>query len=488
MRLSDLRWDNLYARLGPPFAVPAVPTPLAGPRLAAWDPDAAALLELDPAEALRPEWMEILNGERLLPGAEPVAMLYAGHQFGSYVPQLGDGRALLLGTVRNGAGDPWDLQLKGSGPTSFSRGFDGRAVLRSTIREFLGGAAMHGLGIPTTRALCLLDSDTPVQREVVERGALLLRMAPSHIRFGSFEVFFYRGQHEHLRTLADYTIGNFFPELAGEADRYARFLREVAVRTARLIARWQEVGFAHGVMNTDNFSVLGLTLDYGPFGFLDDYDPGFIPNHTDVGGRYAFDRQPGVGLWNVACLAQALLPLLSEREAHDALDAYEPAFSEHLLERMRAKLGLREARPEDGGLIADLLGLLQANRVDYTGFFRALGDFRQEPGEANAPLRDRFPNWAAWGAWADAYRARLELEGSTDAPRKRRMDRVNPRYVLRNYLAQEAIERAERERDYSGIERLLGVLRDPFTDRPGMERYAEPPPEWGRRLVVNCSS
>src|SRR5687767_3805903 len=243
----------------------------------------------------------MLTGAKPLPGSEPLAMLYAGHQFGAYVPQLGDGRAILLGEVRNGRGERWDLHLKGCGRTPYSRMGDGRAVLRSTIREYLCGEAMHGLGIPTTRALCIIGTDLRVQRETVEPGALLVRMAPSHVRFGSFEVFYYRGQHEHLRTLADYVIADHYPHLAEEKDKYARFLREVSVRTARLIAQWQAVGWAHGVMNTDNMSVLGITLDYGPYGFMDAYDPGFIPNHSDDYGRYSFHAQPAIAQWNVAC-------------------------------------------------------------------------------------------------------------------------------------------------------------------------------------------
>jgi hypothetical protein len=485
--LRNLTFDNTYARLGPAFARPVEPTPLLGPRAVAWNPDAAELLGIDAGAAEDPFWVEAFSGNAPLPGAEPVAMLYAGHQFGSWVPQLGDGRAILLGEVRAPSGK-WDLHLKGGGPTPFSRGFDGRAVLRSTIREYLGSEAMHGLGIPTTRALCIVGSDEPVRRETVETGATLVRLAPSHVRFGSFEVFAARGQHDHLRTLADHVISGHFPHLEGEPDRHARFLDEVVARTARLVARWQTVGWAHGVLNTDNMSVLGLTLDYGPYGFMDDYDPAFIPNHSDHGGRYAFNRQPAIGLWNLGALGQALLPLVERDRAVAALDGYEPAFADEYMARLRAKLGLREARDEDGDLAGDLFELLAASRVDFTRFWRMLGRFPDDEGSGDAPIRDLFLDWAGWGAWAERYRTRLRAEGSVAAERRAAMDAVNPVYVLRNYLAERAIRGAEEERDYSEVERLRKLLSDPFTEQPGMESYAEPPPDWGRRLVVSCSS
>ncbi len=488
LRLEELRFDNSYARLPGELFARVRPTPLARPWLVSFNPDAAELIDLDPAEAERPDFADFFGGGKLLPGADPLAALYAGHQFGSWVPQLGDGRAILLGEAVNGRGERWDLQLKGSGPTPFSRGFDGRSVLRSAIREYLGSEAVHGLGIPTTRALCVVGSEEPVQRETVEAAAALLRMAPTHVRFGTFEVLAFRGWHEALRTLADHVVRHHFPQIEGEEDRFPRLLREVVERTARLMAMWQAVGFAHGVMNTDNMSVLGLTIDYGPFGFLDDHDPRFLPNHSDPGGRYAFDQQPAVGLWNCARLAGALLPLMTHDEAVAALDAYEGAYAEEHARRVRAKLGLARDREDDGELWNDLSALLAANSVDHTGFFRALGGFRTGEGEDDAPLRDRFPDAAGWEAWAARYRGRLRAEGSGDAERRARMDRVNPKYVLRNYLAQAAIEAAEERRDPSEIEALLRVLRDPFAEHPGMERLAGPPPEWGRRLVVSCSS
>jgi len=488
--LRHLPFDNTYARLGPEFGRRVEPTPLLGPRPVAWNPDAAALLGIDPGEADSPFWVEAFSGNAPLPGAEPLAMLYAGHQFGGWVPQLGDGRAILLGEVR-GPDGRWDLHLKGGGPTPFSRGFDGRAVLRSTIREYLCGEAMHGLGIPTTRSLCIVGSAEPVRRERMETAATLVRLAPSHVRFGSFEVFAARGQIDQLRTLADYVVAEHFPHLAGEEDAHARFFTEVVVRTARLVARWQAVGWTHGVLNTDNMSILGVTLDYGPFGFMDDFDPRFIPNHSDEGGRYAFDQQPRIGMWNLSALAQALLPLIGRDAAVEALGEYEVTLFEEYSELLRAKLGLREEREEDQELVDALFDLLAANRVDYTRFFRLLGRFSEDAGDGdrtNDPLRDLFVDWAGWGSWAERYAARLRAEGSVAAERRTRMDAANPKYVLRTYLAEQAIRKAEEEQDFSEIERLRLLLRDPFAEQPEMEAYAEPPPDWGRSLVLSCSS
>ncbi len=419
--LEQLRFDNSYARLPASFGVPLGPTPFPDARLVSVSPSALRLLDLEPSEAERPEFVQAFGGTRPLPGMKPFAMVYAGHQFGVYVPRLGDGRALLLGEVLNAAGERWDVQLKGSGPTPYSRMGDGRAVLRSTIREYLCSEAMHGLDIPTTRALCILGSEEPVYREEVETGAMVVRLSPSHVRFGTFEFFHYSGQHEHVKGLADYVIERHFPHLAGAPDTYARFYAEVVERTARLIAQWQAVGFAHGVMNTDNMSILGLTLDYGPFGFLDDFDPGFICNHSDDRGRYAFDQQPRIAMWNLACLGEALLTLLSEDEARSALGTYQPTFATHFLARMREKLGLRETREEDRDLIQALFARMAETHVDYTRFFRALGRFDSSPEARNDALRDQFLDREDFDTWAADYRRRLAAEGSQDAERRARM-------------------------------------------------------------------
>ena len=486
-KLETLNFDNTYARLPADFYSRLAPTAIADPYLVSFNADAARLIDLDPAEALRPEFSQYFGGARALPGAESLAMLYAGHQFGHFVPQLGDGRAILLGEVRNQAGEHWDLQLKGSGLTPFSRDGDGRAVLRSTIREYLCSEAMHGLGIPTTRALCMIGSNMEIYRENIETAAMLLRMSPSHVRFGSFEVFFYRGQKEQVKILADYVIAKHFPQWINEPDKYPRLLHEVALRTARLIAKWQAVGFAHGVMNTDNMSILGLTLDYGPFGFMESYDPGFICNHSDHSGRYAFDQQPDVGAWNVTCLAQALTPLMPVDEAKQALNVYQPAFVTHYIELMCAKLGLQQPGNEVVPLITSLLELLHANNIDYTHFFRALGNFSLAA-EPNTALRDMFVDRVAFDHWAGLYRARLVLENSLDSERKARMDQVNPKYILRNYLAQAAITKAANEGDFSEIDRLLALLKNPYGEQPNMEQYAAQPPDWAARIQVSCSS
>ncbi|TAK08747.1 MAG: YdiU family protein [Candidatus Manganitrophaceae bacterium] len=486
--VETLQFDHSFARLPGAFYTRLFPTPLPTPYLVHFNEDAAGLIDLHPKEAARPEFIDYFSGNRLLPGSEPLAMLYSGHQFGVYVPQLGDGRAILLGEVRNQAGERWEMQLKGAGRTPYSRDGDGRAVLRSTIREYLCGEAMQGLGIPTTRALSIVGSDQKIFRETVETAAVLLRLAPSHVRFGSFQIFYYRRQHELLRTLADYVIAHHFPALAEKKEKHALFLMEVVLRTARLMAEWQAVGFAHGVMNTDNMSILGLTFDYGPFGFVEAYDPGFICNHSDHIGRYAFNRQPQIGLWNLSALAQSLTPLISKEAATEALDQYEPVFNAHYTTLMARKLGLKEFRNEDVPLLLDLLRLLQSNKIDYTHFFRALGNFKQAPGERNSDLRARFIDIAAFDAWAERYRSRLLADTLPDAERKRAMDRINPKYILRNYLAQIAIRKATEERDYTEIGRLLHLLRRPFDEQPEMARYAEPPPDWAKEIQVSCSS
>jgi len=492
--LENLNFSNSFARsLGEAFYARLAPTPLEQSHLVAFNPGAAALIDLHPEQAERPEFVRYFGGHQRLPGSEPLAMLYAGHQFGNYVPQLGDGRAILLGEVTNRQGERWELQLKGAGITPFSRRGDGRAVLRSTVREYLCSEAMHGLGIATTRALCMTGSKEEVYRERIENGAMMVRMAPSHVRFGSFEVFYYRGQFEHLRALADYVIDHHYPHLKGEPNRYLQLFREVTRRTAELISQWQLVGFAHGVMNTDNMSILGLTLDYGPFGFLDDYDPGFICNHSDYSGRYAFERQPRIGRWNLSCLGQALLPLFdgepeaAAAQANAVLDEYQPHFQRHNMAGQRAKLGLQEKHRGDAALLSDLLSLLQQNRSDYTRSFRALAGFDSTEGAVNPSLRDSFIDRSAFDDWAARYSARLRAEGSIDAARKEGMNRVNPKYILRNYLAQQAIEQAEAG-DYSEIETLHRILQRPFDEQPDYEAYAEAPPDWGKSLEISCSS
>ncbi len=484
--LENLRFDNTFARLPEAFYRRVKPTPLPAPYLVSFNKAAAELIGLDPAEAARPEFAESFTGNKLLPGSAPVAAIYAGHQFGSFVPQLGDGRAILLGEAVNEQGGRFDIQLKGAGLTPFSRMGDGRAVLRSTIREYLCSEAMHALGIPTSRALCIVGSDEPVYRETIETAAVLTRLAPTHIRFGSFELFFYREQYDCVRELADYVIHEFYAHLDEAADKYLQLLREVTHRTARLIAQWQAVGFAHGVMNTDNMSIIGLTIDYGPFGFLDEFDAGFICNHSDYVGRYAFDQQPAVALWNLSRFAQTLLPHIEREAAIEVLNEYQPLFAAAYAELMRAKLGLQTEQAGDAKLVFDLLEILQANAVDYTRFFRRLSELKMDEGRGET-VRDLFIDPASFDAWAASYRTRLSAEGSVDAERRAAMLRANPKFALRNHIAQSAIERAEAG-DYEEVNTLLEVLQHPFDEQPEMERFAEPPPAGSRKVVVSCSS
>ncbi|WP_248679507.1 protein adenylyltransferase SelO [Sinimarinibacterium sp. CAU 1509] len=491
-RIDALPLDNAYARLGDVFSARVEPAPVTAPRLLHLNRSLLAQLGIDPAEAERPEFTEILAGNRPLPGGDPRAMLYAGHQFGGWVPQLGDGRAILLGQLRAPDGQCWDLQLKGAGKTPFSRFGDGRAVLRSSVREYLCGEALHHLGVPTTRALSLIAADDPVRRETLETAAVICRVAPSHVRFGHFEVFYYRDQHEALRELADHVIDAHFPELSGRPDRYERWLREVIRRTAQLIAQWQSLGFCHGVMNTDNMSILGLTLDYGPFGFIDGFNAKHICNHTDAGGRYAYDQQPTVGHWNCSRLVQACLPLLSDSpdqavEIGQALvDGYPAAYSEAMTAAWRRKVGLREPHGDDPTLINRFVSILHRGRSDFTRSFRALATVNAND-ESATELADIVHDSAALEGWLKDYRQRLRMEDGDDAARRARMNAVNPKFVLRNHLAQAAIEAAQRG-DASEIERLLTLLRNPYDEHPQYESHAAEPPPEAAHLSVSCSS
>ena len=484
---AALRFDNGFAALPETFYSRVQPTPVPDPHWVCHSPDALALLGLDADALQQPDLLHALAGNRLLPGMDPLAALYAGHQFGHFVPQLGDGRAILLGEVQGANDQRWEIQLKGAGRTPYSRGGDGRAVLRSSIREFLCSEAMHALGIPTTRALAIVGSPLPVYREDEETAALVTRLAPSFVRFGSFEVFAHRNQTDALRTLADYVIRRYYPQFATLAEPYAALLNEVARRTAELMADWQAVGFAHGVMNTDNMSILGLTLDYGPYGFLDAFDPGFICNHSDTHGRYAFDQQPDVGAWNITQLAQALVPLMSVETASQAIQDYPTVFGRAYVARMAAKFGLTPGS-DTIGLMLDALSLLAANHVDYTIFFRALGNFDSAPDAPNTALRDRFLDRPAFDAWAQRYAAALRHAGVPDAERRQAMHAVNPKYILRNHLAETAIRRAADQRDFSEVTRLHTLLTRPYDDQPEFDTYAAEPPDWARKIEVSCSS
>ncbi|BEL94324.1 UPF0061 protein [Serratia marcescens] len=478
------QFDNAYYQQLPGFYTALNPTPLKDARLLYHSEPLARELGLDDSwftQDKTPIWA----GETLLPGMQPLAQVYSGHQFGVWAGQLGDGRGILLGEQVLADGSHRDWHLKGAGLTPYSRMGDGRAVLRSVVREFLASEALHHLGIPTTRALTIVTSQQPVYREQPERGAMLLRVAESHVRFGHFEHFYYRKQPEQVRQLADFVIARHWPQLQDQADRYLLWFTDVVERTARLIAHWQTVGFAHGVMNTDNMSILGITIDYGPYGFLDDYQPGYICNHSDHQGRYAFDNQPAVALWNLHRLAQTLSGLMTAEQLQQALAAYEPALMRAYGEQMRAKLGFFTPTAQDNDVLTGLLSLMAQERRDYTRTFRLLSETEQQ--QAQSPLRDEFIDRAAFDAWYQQYRQRLQQEQVSDAERQRAMKAVNPRLILRNYLAQQAIEDAEKD-DVGRLQRLHQALLRPFDDAPEYDDLAALPPDWGKHLEISCSS
>lgn len=479
---NTIHFVNAWHKELPGFYREVSPTPLKNARLLYHSQPLADELGLERA-LFDAQHQGVWGGEMLLPGMQPLAQVYSGHQFGVWAGQLGDGRGLLLAEQRLADGRKVDWHLKGAGLTPYSRMGDGRAVLRSTIREFLASEAMHALGIPTTRALTITTSDTPVQRETVEQGAMLLRVSESHLRFGHFEHFYYRREPQNVQQLADYAIRHHWPHLQGLEDRYALWFSDVVLRTASLIAGWQSVGFAHGVMNTDNMSILGLTMDYGPYGFLDDYQPEFICNHSDYQGRYAFDNQPAVGLWNLQRLAQTLSPFITADRLNAILEGYQPAIMRAFGRQMRAKLGFFTEQQADNAILSELLALMSKERCDYTRTFRLLSVTEQR--SAASPLRDEFIDRASFDAWFGRYRERLQAELVSDAERQHKMQSVNPALVLRNWLAQRAIDAAE-QGDTGELAKLHLALRQPFTDR--QDDMTQRPPDWGKRLEVSCSS
>ena len=489
--LDALPFSNAFSELPGSFYTLLTPTPLPEPELVAVSAKAAALVGMDRTLFETRDFVEIFTGNKIVSRSMPLAAVYSGHQFGSWAGQLGDGRAILLGNLPAPSATPskmMDVQLKGAGPTPYSRRGDGRAVLRSSIREFLCSEAMAALGIPTSRALCVTASKLHVMREIPETAAIVTRMASTFIRFGSFEHWFYNDKLAELKLLADHVIDLFYPELRDAQSPYQALLAEVTSRTAKVIAQWQAVGFMHGVMNTDNMSILGITLDYGPFGFMEAFDSDHICNHSDQQGRYSYAMQPRIGHWNCFALGQALLPLIGEVEAvEQALAGYEATFKSASDAQMRAKLGLQSSFPEDDLLVNGLVALLQSNHADFTLFFRKLCDFRAYGKGTDAPLRDLFIDREAFDVWALQYRRRLLRENSVDEKRQIAMRLINPKYVLRNYLAQVAIERAQQD-DFSEVTKLLTILENPFDEQPEYERYAELPPDWANNLEVSCSS
>lgn len=486
--IEQIDFGNRFLELPPAFFTRLMPTPVPSPYLVCGSPDMATSIGLDPACFNDPVFIETFSGNRLLSGMQPYAAVYSGHQFGVWAGQLGDGRAITLADVPTVEGGRVELQLKGAGPTPYSRMGDGRAVLRSSIREFLCSEAMAALGIPTTRALCVTGSDMRVLREVPETAAIVTRVAESFVRFGSFEHWYYNDKPENLRILADTVLAQHYPELRDKPNPYQALLEEVTARTAHLVAHWQAVGFMHGVLNTDNMSILGQTLDYGPFGFMEAFDAGHICNHTDQQGRYSYRMQPQIGEWNCYALGQALLPLIGTVEAtEEALSVYKPQFAAKLDQLLHAKLGLQATLPQDGALITAMWALLQKNHADFTLFFRSLADVRSQDAAGDEPLRDLFLDRPALDGWLTDYRQRLLQEESNDAARAERMRRINPKYILRNYLAQVAIEKAQ-QKDFSEVDRLRRILLNPYEEQPEAASYAALPPNWAATLEVSCSS
>jgi uncharacterized protein YdiU (UPF0061 family) len=518
---GDPRTDNSRRQVTGACYSRVQPTPVIAPRLVACSKEMAALLDLTPESCRSSLFTEVFVGNRLLPDMEPFAMCYGGHQFGNWAGQLGDGRAINLGEVINNHGKRWVLQLKGAGPTPYSRGADGLAVLRSSIREFLCSEAMHHLRIPTSRALSVITTGEMVERDMFydghpkdEPGAVICRVAPSFLRFGNYEILAFRGEIPLLKTLVDYTIRTDFPHLGEPSTAvYLEWFREICRSTASMIVHWMRVGFVHGVMNTDNMSILGLTIDYGPYGWLEGFDPRWTPNTTDSQNhRYCFGNQPHIGQWNLLQLANAIYPLINEsKELEEALVYYNDEFSTGWNRMMAEKLGFTGyTAATDEAVISELLQILQLVETDMTIFFRQLasvsvaGNRTDQKGSSVTPTSP-LPFADAWyqpetitpeyrqraGAWLTTYINRLRQDNLSDQERKTRMNRVNPKYVLRNYLAQLAIDKAENG-DFTMVDELLDLMRYPYDEQPHQEQFFSKRPEWARNRpgcsMLSCSS
>jgi uncharacterized protein YdiU (UPF0061 family) len=475
-----LAFDNSYARLPDRFFARLPPTPVAAPRLVRLNEKLAWHLKLDPVALATPEGVEILAGNRVPKSGEPLAMAYAGHQFGTFVPQLGDGRAILLGEGIDRDGMRRDIQLKGSGPTPFSRQGDGRAALGPVLREYVVSEAMAALGIPTTRTLAAVTTGETVWRETPLPGAILTRVAASHIRIGTFQFFAARGDVDAIRRLADHVIARHYPQVVDTANPYRALLDLVIARQAELVAKWLLVGFIHGVMNTDNMSIAGETIDYGPCAFMDAFHPETVYSSIDTVGRYAYGNQPSITQWNLARLAETLVPLLAEdqdaavKEAQGAIAAFATRFQTAYTAGFRRKLGLLQPRPDDLPLALDLLERMARNGADFTLTFRRLCDASSRPG-GDAAVRSLFTDPSAFDDWAATWRHRLAEEGGEANERQAAMRAANPAFIPRNHLVGEAISAAVNEGDFSPFESLLTVLSTPYEDQPALSRYADPP-------------
>jgi serine/tyrosine/threonine adenylyltransferase len=477
---ARLTFDNTYARDLEGFYVPWNAAQVARPRLVKFNRELAEELRLD-ADALdSEEGARIFAGNEIPKGAVPLAQAYAGHQFGGFVPQLGDGRALLLGEVIDRDGRRRDIQLKGSGPTPFSRAGDGRAALGPVLREYLIGEAMHALGIPTTRALAAVVTGEPVYRERALPGAVLTRVAASHVRVGTFQFFAARGEQAKVGRLADYVIDRHYPELKGHANPYLALLERVRDKQAALIASWMHVGFIHGVMNTDNMAISGETIDYGPCAFMDHYDPATVFSSIDTQGRYAYANQPRIAQWNLARLAETLLPLIDEdgkraiARATEVVNAFPEQYERHWLKGMRAKLGLVSEEEADLNLATGFLNAMEDKKVDYTLAFRYLADAALGQEE---PIRALFADPSAYDLWSGYWRARLSREAVSPSLRAQAMRRANPGFIPRNHRVEEALSAAVEHGDYAPFETLLNIVLRPFEDQPEFAAFAEPAPE-----------
>jgi uncharacterized protein YdiU (UPF0061 family) len=482
MPVGPFRFDNTYARLPERFYARLDPAPVAAPRLVRVNAELAEHLGLDPDGLASPEGVQVLAGNRVPEGAQPIALAYAGHQFGQFVPRLGDGRAILLGEVVGRDGARRDIQLKGSGRTPFSRGGDGRAALGPVLREYVAGEAMAALGVPTTRALAAVVTGEPVLRERALPGAVLTRVAASHARVGTFQYFAARGDAEAVRLLADHVVARHYPEAAAAERPYRALLDAIVARQADLVARWLLVGFIHGVMNTDNTSIAGETIDYGPCAFLDAYDPATVFSSIDHLGRYAYGNQPRVAQWNLARLAEALLPLLAEdgdedaalAGAREALAAFGPRFEAAYLGGLRRKIGLVTEREGDAALAQDLLRRMAENGADFTLTFRRLSDAAAGP-EGDAAVRALFTDAGAYDAWAVRWRGRLAEDPGEPEARRAAMRAANPAFIPRNHLVEAALAAGVERQDFGPFEELLEVVSRPYEERPEFERYAAPP-------------
>ena len=488
---AQFAFENTYARELEGFYVPWQAAQVARPRLVMFNRELAEELGLDANALDSEEGARIFAGNETPDGALPLAQAYAGHQFGGFVPQLGDGRALLLGEVIDRNGRRRDIQLKGSGPTPFSRNGDGRAALGPVLREYLIGEAMHALGIPTTRALAAVLTGEPVFRESALPRAVLTRVAASHIRVGTFQFFAVRGEQAKVRRLADYAIDRHYPELKGQANPYLGLLECVCDRQAALIASWMHVGFIHGVMNTDNMVISGETIDYGPCAFMDHYDPATVFSSIDTQGRYAYGNQPRIAQWNLARLAETLLPLIDAEtnraiaRATEVVNAFSDQYERHWLRGMRAKLGLVSEDEADVNLVAGFLTAMEGRKVDYTLAFRYLADAALGQEE---PVRTLFADPSAYDLWSEHWRARLSREGVAPLARAQAMRRANPAFIARNHRVEEALSAAVEHGDYGPFETLLNILSRPFDDQPEFAAFAEPAPEGRGRYQTFCGT